>query len=208
MLQLANSINLFLKKPKALEEIINEIPEIYDDLWQKMIGEKLGFKNSGDYQDKKLIEELFDIFEKIEIDMTLFFRKLALIDYRKDIKDNDFSISPLLESFYGEEFLISDNKKMFLNWLNEFSNRVRRDNPNYQKRIISMNSVNPRFILRNYISQIAIEHVDQGNFNIINELLEIIKNPYDEKKLNDQYFKKRPEWAKNKIGCSMLSCSS
>jgi len=72
-----------------------------------------------------------------------------------------------------------------------------------------MNSVNPKFVLRNYLVQIAIEKASDGDFSTINELLDVVRQPYSEQcDQEENYGRKRPEWARRKAGCSMLSCSS
>ncbi len=62
--------------------------------------------------------------------------------------------------------------------------------------------------LRNYMSQMAIDEADKGNYALIDELFQLLKKPYAEQPENEKWFAKRPEWARNKVGCSMLSCSS
>ena len=63
-------------------------------------------------------------------------------------------------------------------------------------------------VLRNYMAQLAIDKADEGDFSLIDELYELLKNPYSEQSENQKWFTKRPEWAREKVGCSMLSCSS
>ena len=58
------------------------------------------------------------------------------------------------------------------------------------------------------MSQLAIDAADVGDYGIIDELFELLKNPYQEQTASEKWFVKRPDWAKNKVGCSMLSCSS
>jgi uncharacterized protein YdiU (UPF0061 family) len=58
------------------------------------------------------------------------------------------------------------------------------------------------------MAQMAIEEAEKGNYSLINELFELLKEPYSEQPKNNKWFDKRPDWAKNKIGCSTLSCSS
>jgi uncharacterized protein YdiU (UPF0061 family) len=69
-----------------------------------------------------------------------------------------------------------------------------------------MRKNNPRFILRNYLLHQAIEELEKGDDKLFIKLQEAIKNPYSER--NNEFFTKRPEWATQKAGCSMLSCSS
>lgn len=71
-----------------------------------------------------------------------------------------------------------------------------------------MNEINPKYVLRNYMSQLAIEAAEKGNYDLINELYNMIQNPYNEQPEYEKWFAKRPDWAKQKVGCSMLSCSS
>ena len=71
-----------------------------------------------------------------------------------------------------------------------------------------MNAVNPKYVLRNYMAQLAIDAADKSDYRLLNELYVLLKKPYDEQSEYEKWFSKRPEWARNKVGCSMLSCSS
>ncbi|MFY7757415.1 MAG: hypothetical protein ACOVP9_03365, partial [Flavobacterium stagni] len=71
-----------------------------------------------------------------------------------------------------------------------------------------MNRVNPKYVLRNYMAQLAIDAANQDDFSLIHELHELLKKPYDEQPEHEKWFAKRPDWARTKVGCSMLSCSS
>ena len=71
-----------------------------------------------------------------------------------------------------------------------------------------MNAVNPKYVLRNYMAQLAIDDADKGDFELIDKLFQLLKQPYDEQPENEKWFVKRPDWARHKVGCSMLSCSS
>ncbi|MFQ3344358.1 MAG: hypothetical protein ACI9EM_000890 [Candidatus Thalassarchaeaceae archaeon] len=162
----------------------------YDDYlaleYQKMWCQKLGILKF----DSKLINDLIFLLQEKEVDMTIFFRKLANID-----ESNHDSIS---ESFYEEGI-----SQEWINWLNSYLQKVTPE------RDVKMNTTNPKYILRNWMVQLAIEKAEEKDYSLLNELFQLIKMPYDEQlNYESKWFSKRPKWAKNKTGCSMLSCSS
>jgi uncharacterized protein YdiU (UPF0061 family) len=71
-----------------------------------------------------------------------------------------------------------------------------------------MNAVNPHFILRNYLAQQAADALEAGDPGPVRTLLGVIQKPYDEQPDHHQFAEKRPEWARDRPGCSRLSCSS
>ena len=71
-----------------------------------------------------------------------------------------------------------------------------------------MNRVNPKYILRNYLVQLGIDRAEQGAASLVQELLALSRQPYDEQPAMEHHAGKRPDWARQRPGCSMLSCSS
>jgi uncharacterized protein YdiU (UPF0061 family) len=58
------------------------------------------------------------------------------------------------------------------------------------------------------MAQLAIDKAEAGDYSLIEELYELLRNPYTEQPKMDHWYAKRPDWARNKPGSSQLSCSS
>jgi len=117
-------------------------------------------------------------------------------------------IGPLMPAFYRPEQLTPAYLDRLHSWLTNYRGRLRRDNLPDAERYQRMHAVNPKYVLRNYLAQLAIDQVEQGDFSLVTELLEVLRHPYDEQPGQERFAEKRPEWARNRPGCSMLSCSS
>ena len=73
----------------------------------------------------------------------------------------------------------------------------------------AMMGANPKYVLRNWMAQLAIDAAEKEDYSVASELYEMLKRPYDDQPdCDEKWFNKRPEWARNRVGCSMLSCSS
>jgi len=206
--QLANAIFPLISDAKPLEAILNKFAKDYDQGWHEMMADKLGLKMFAPETDEMLISELLEVLQLSETDMTIFYRRLATLSI-DDISENDeILLAPLLDAYYSPETLTDDIKVRSCQWIRNYLQRLKTDDTNEDLRREKMNQVNPKYVLRNYLAQLAIDKAEQGDNSLVNELLALLQHPYDEQPSYEHYASKRPDWARTKAGCSMLSCSS
>jgi uncharacterized protein YdiU (UPF0061 family) len=196
-----------IEDTKALEDILNGYNEKFHQEYEKMMKSKLGLTTENE-NDKNLIKELESNLHLSETDMTLFYRNLSNITKDSSLDDNDAFLRPLIDSFYKPDEVIGNVLERWRGWFKNYINRLQTEAFTDSERKLAMNKVNPKYVLRNYMSQLAIEAADIGDYSVIEELYTMLKSPYDEQPKYEKWFAKRPEWARNKVGCSMLSCSS
>jgi uncharacterized protein YdiU (UPF0061 family) len=165
-----------------------------------MLAAKFGITWQGD-DDASLIQDALGLLQQAEVDMTLFFRGLA------DVNLSSATLEPLEEAFYRDD-LRKTHDAEFHAWLARYAQRAALEPGTADERRAWMNAVNPRYILRNYIAQEAIDLATAGDDSRIHTLLDVLRRPYDDQPEHAQFAKKRPEWARDRAGCSMLSCSS
>jgi uncharacterized protein YdiU (UPF0061 family) len=85
---------------------------------------------------------------------------------------------------------------------------VRQDALPESERLARMNRANPKYVLRNYQAQQAIDALESGDPSVMERMLTVLQRPYDEQPGHDDLAERRPEWARHRPGCSALSCSS
>ena len=198
--RLASALLDLFPSPEPLEAALNRYVDVYTESQEAMTAAKFGFK-SWRAEDDELTGEAMRILRDAEMDMTIFYRALARVDAARP------SLDLLDESFYRED-LRGKNEAALEAWLERYAARVRADAEPADVRVKRMNAVNPKYVLRNYLAQEAIDAAHEGNDAPVIELLEVMRRPYDEQPGRERFARKRPDWARQKAGCSMLSCSS
>jgi len=203
LFKLANALYPLIEEAEPLETILGQYEEDLEAKELEMMRSKLGlFELNQD--DFLLIQQLKENLQLIETDMTIFYRNLGNISKNKSAEAFD----GIKEAFYNTEELKETVLEKWNNWFDNYSNRLQKESLSDLERKQKMNLVNPKYVLRNYMVQLAIDDADKGDYKLIDELFEMLKKPYDEQPKYQKWFAKRPDWARNKIGCSMLSCSS
>ena len=209
LLKLANAIYPLIEDAKPLETILHEYKANYEPAYQQMMKDKLGLEDSYE-EDQKLIRQLEEILHLTETDMTIFFRNLANFKKETNVEaaEDKAFLNPVLAAFYKPEELTGNVLAYWKTWFENYAARLKIANSSDAIRKAKMDRVNPKYVLRNYMAQVAIDAADNGDYQLINDFLELLRRPYEDQPTMEKWFAKRPEWARHKVGCSMLSCSS
>ena len=167
---------------EAQGEILQTYEEIFQSTLAKLFREKLGLKQDQS-EDAALIQGLLDIMESENLDYTNTFRNLTQALTNK--------ITPELDSAVAKSWIVS------------FQERQIKEDLSVDKKVISMNQVNPKFILRNYMAQEAIEAAENNDFSALETLIIILTKPFEEHEEFKNFANKSPAWAKDlEISCS------
>jgi len=209
LLQLGNALFPLVKEAAPLEAILHQYQADYVPAYYQMMRHKLGLQTEMT-KDTVLIEELEGLLTLTETDMTIFFRNLSNFQKNTILDDEtttDF-LNPVLAAFYQPEALVNGTLQQWHTWFRKYATRLQQEPITDAARKEQMNRHNPKYVLRNYMAQLAIDAADNGDYRLLEELLDLVKNPYGEQPASEKWFAKRPDWARHKVGCSMLSCSS
>ena len=190
--RLLEAISPLMSDPEMLYDAL----EFYDSSFQRhndsMWAEKLGIAELVP-GDEELVTDLTTMLQSVETDMTIFFRLLSSI--------SEPDVSHLEHAFYDPASIPVDE---FNDWLARWWTRA-GGKPDQ----VRMRLANPKYVLRNWMAQLAIDAAEKDDYSVANELYELLKSPYEEQSESErEWFQKRPEWARHRVGCSMLSCSS
>ncbi len=205
--QLANALYPLIEDTKPLESALEAFKENYQQAYLQMMREKLGLQEAL-ADDNGLIAKLETNLQLTETDMTIFFRNLSKVGKTSEIAEGDAFLAPVREAFYHPEELEDGVLDKWREWFGFYVARLSVETISDEERKEAMNKTNPKYVLRNYMAQLAIDAATAGDYRLVNDLYELLKKPYAEQVDQEKWFAKRPEWARDKVGCSMLSCSS
>ena len=169
------------------EESQGEILQTYEAIFQDTLAElyrkKLGLELAKP-EDATLIQGLLDIMESEKLDYTNTFRNLT--------------------QALAEEHSPELHSEISKSWVVSFLERHSKETLSKDKRLKLMNQVNPKFILRNYMAQEAIEAAEVNDSSKLETLMIVITQPYEELIEHEKFANKSPIWAKD----LQISCSS
>ena len=150
---------------------------------------KLGLATAED-DDRALIDDLLRLMAGDRCDFTITFRRLA--GYSPAAAD-----SPVRDMFI--------DRAAFDAWALRYAARLEREGSIAAERALRMNRVNPMFVLRNHLAEVAIREAREGDFGEVQRLLKVLERPYDESDAatRERYAGFPPEWAQSiEVSCS------
>lgn len=185
---------LFDENPQEAADQANAVLDEYkpwlDRHYADGMRKKLGL-HSRDEQDMTLLKDLLQLMQRSGTDYTRLFRALSRFDPREGATH-----TALQEQFTERE--------AFSHWAKRYAARLRQEGMEPAQRRAAMDRVNPKYILRNYLAQQAIERAEQGDYSEIEKLHAILRRPFDEQAEHEAYAAPPPDWGKTLA----ISCSS
>ena len=201
--QLANSLYPLIEEVAPLEEILEGYKSNFEKKSQDMMRAKLGLTSAKE-TDIDIIQSLENNLQATETDMTIFFRTLS--SFKKEQPEKGVEL--IQDAFYTPDTIKGNVLNNWKQWFADYAKRLEDETTSADERLQQMNKINPKYVLRNYMAQLAIDKADKGDTSLLEEMYLLLKEPYSEQPKFEHWFAKRPEWARHKVGCSMLSCSS
>lgn len=138
--------------------------------------------------DRELAIAYLELLMKEGADYTRSFRRLASVG-------RDEEMPTLRDDFVDRE--------AFDGWCHQYRARLHRESAGDAERAAAMNAVNPKYVLRNYMAQVAIDRAQQGDFSEIETLRQLLASPFDEQPAQERYAALPPDWGRHlEISCS------
>ncbi|WP_420608522.1 protein adenylyltransferase SelO [Candidatus Poriferisodalis sp.] len=207
LMQLANALYPLVGEAEPLQAALDGYVPYFEAQWSVMMAAKLGLPALETEADRELANGVLEVLRLVETDMTVFWRRLAIVDTAEGI-DPAERIAPLADAYYQPSEVTDEHRSATSEFVERYAARLRALGIADAARGGAMNRVNPKYVLRNYLAQLAIDAATGGRPEAINELLDVMRRPYDDQPDREFYAAVRPDWARTRVGCSQLSCSS
>jgi uncharacterized protein YdiU (UPF0061 family) len=152
--------------------LLSNYPDHFQKAWLELMAKRLGLSSA----PKELCDDLLQLFERLKIDGCRFFYKLSHFT----LNDETFDIDSFdLPSAWK-------NDEGFTQWFKHYWRYLTSETENHSinkdakdsredKRLITIQAVNPKYILRNYMLQEAIESAEKSDYTLVNDLLRLVK---------------------------------
>lgn len=188
---LAHSLSPLISR-EDLEQALSQFEPLLGQEFSRLMRSKLGI-NSQQQSDTQLFGAMFELLHQQSIDYTRFLRELSSIDIK--------GTQAVLDLFVDQQAINQ--------WLAQYLARCQHEHNGHgevvsaAERCEAMRRVNPKYILRNYLAQIAIDRAEEGDYSEVERLATLLRNPFDEQPEMSQYANLPPDWGKKmEISCS------
>ncbi|MFO1347101.1 MAG: YdiU family protein [Pseudomonadales bacterium] len=172
---------------ETLREILQGYQPAIEQHYLQLMRAKLGLQTV-QANDSALIGQLLSLLQQFAVDYTIFFRRLC-----------DFSTQATNASI--RDLFI--DRESFDQWATQYRSRLQQENSDDALRCTQMKNINPKYILRNYLAQQAIDFAKQNDFSMVQNLLQVLLAPFDEHPAFESFAAFPPEWGKHlEISCS------
>jgi len=183
---LAKALSPLIDQERMEKKLKEYGDTIYPNTYINVMCEKLGLELRLS-EDQQLITSLIGSLQDAYIDHTQFFRALSRYNGER---------MPIYE--------LAMNPVPFDTWLDLYDARLTKESRTQAKRQEAMLQTNPKYVLKNYMLDQAVTLAKRGDFSMVETLLYIAQQPYDELAEFEKFAEETPEEHKN----ITLSCSS
>jgi uncharacterized protein YdiU (UPF0061 family) len=214
---LASALAPLFPEATPLTAGMNAYVEAFQSAQARMWAEKLGLADWRD-ADAALVSGLFGALQAAEVDFTIFFRTLAALVAGSTAEVDEGIASGLPAALADPVAALApalyDRAKAereastLRDWFAAYAARLATDPLPAERRRARMDAANPWVVPRNWLLQQAIDAAEQGDTAELQALLDVLQRPYQEQPGAERFAARRPEWARDRPGCSALSCSS
>ncbi|WP_307730262.1 protein adenylyltransferase SelO [Massilia endophytica] len=186
---LAQALLPLVGEVDAAQEALGVYQEVFEDKMSELLHAKLGLREQRD-SDRELLDTMFGLLQANHADFTLFFRRLSGL-HSTDAGGDE----PLRDLFI--------DRPAFDAWAGSYRARLQAEGSVDAERKLAMDRCNPKYVLRNYLAQVAIEKAQNKDFSEVARLLQVLERPFDEQPGNESYAALPPDWASElEVSCS------
>jgi uncharacterized protein YdiU (UPF0061 family) len=189
------------------EDGLRSYRQTFERQYRQTYAAKLGLERLRDAGDEALLGRMFEAMQASGVDFTIFFRSLAALPLAPDASD-DALLATIAPASHTQPAFSAAAARGWIEWLRCYAARVRAEAVSAHARQERMNTVNPWIVPRNYLAQLAIDAAERGDLVPLERLHRALQAPYVERVADADLAARRPDWARHRPGCSMLSCSS
>ncbi len=187
---LGNALLPLIGTPEDAEEALDAYRPAFGARLDELLHAKLGLFDTRE-EDSALFDAMFGLLQASHADFTLFFRRLGELQLDGSLEDD----APLRDLFL--------DRAAFDAWALQYRARLRAEDSRDAPRRTAMHRANPKYVLRNYLAQSAIEQAQNGDFAEVRKLLAILERPFDEQPEHEAYAALPPDWAAHlEVSCS------